>query len=106
MLNENNLYIIVIYIVITANYCKCMLLVYNVHWILDFKYYYYYIHVMYSGICDDIKNYYGIGLWVLSFDKRPYLDHIEIAQDRVKACSKLACPGSSTRVVCMHAAPK
>ena len=37
-------YIIVIYVVITVNYCRCMLLLYSplnsylyVHWILDFK---------------------------------------------------------------------
>ena len=37
-------YIIVIYVVITVNYCKCMLLLFSplkwylyVHWILDFK---------------------------------------------------------------------
>ena len=44
MLSENNVYIIVIYVVITVNYCKLMLLLYSplnsylyVHWILDFK---------------------------------------------------------------------
>ena len=29
MLSENNLYIIVIYVVITVNHCKCMLLLYS-----------------------------------------------------------------------------
>ena len=44
MLSENNVYIIVSYVVITVNYCKCMLLLYSplnsyvyVHWKLDFK---------------------------------------------------------------------
>ena len=45
MLTENNnVYIIVIYVVITVNYCKIMLLLYGplnsylyVHWILDMK---------------------------------------------------------------------
>ena len=44
MLSENSFYIIVTYVVITVNYCKCMLLLYSplnsylyVHWILDFK---------------------------------------------------------------------
>ena len=31
MLTENNLYIIVMYDVITVNYCKCMLLLHNTH---------------------------------------------------------------------------
>ena len=40
---NNNVYIIVIYVVITVNYCKCIFL-YSplnsylyVHWVLDFK---------------------------------------------------------------------
>ena len=44
MPSENSFYIIVIYVVITVNYCKCMLLLYSplnsylyVHGILDFK---------------------------------------------------------------------
>ena len=44
MMTENNVYIFVIYIVITVNYCKCMLLLYSPlnsyiygHWILIFK---------------------------------------------------------------------
>ena len=49
MQSENSLYIIVISVVITVNYCKCMLLLYSplnsylyVHWTLN-KYYYYYL---------------------------------------------------------------
>ena len=49
MLTENNLYIIVIYVVITVNYCKSIVLLYSpltsylyVHWILNKYYYYYY----------------------------------------------------------------
>ena len=45
---NNNVYIIVIYVVIIVNYCKCILL-YSplnsylyVHWILDFKYLFFY----------------------------------------------------------------
>ena len=41
---NNNLYIVVISVVVTVNYCKCILFLYGplhsdlyVHWILDFK---------------------------------------------------------------------
>ena len=44
MLIGNNLYIIVVYVVITVKYCKSIVLLYSplnlylyVHWILDFK---------------------------------------------------------------------
>ena len=44
MMTENNVYIIVIYVVISVNYCKSIVLLYSllnsylyVKWILDFK---------------------------------------------------------------------
>ena len=56
-----NLYIIVIYEVITVDYCKCILL-YSplnsylyVHWILDLnKYYYYYFCRDCVGVCGNV----------------------------------------------------